>query len=103
VPIIVVFGGFLISQKDSSKPFHWIFDVNFLFQAGNCGIASLLGYNRTKLPCEDIYCHFNRPKKLLEFIGAPEQISNIAVISLLLCLVVFRIGAYLVIKHKLRN
>jgi hypothetical protein len=99
----VVFGGFLVSQKDSNRYFHWLFDINFLKQSSDCGMASLLGYNRTKLTCDEMYCHFQRPKKLLDFIGAGDTITDYAVITLLIGLFAFRLGAYAVIKYRLNH
>ena len=93
----------MVSQKDSNDYFKWLFDVNFVKQAGDCGIASLLGYNRTKMTCDELYCHFQRPQKLLEFIGAGDTITDYAVIVLLICLFLFRIVAFCIIKYRLKH
>lgn len=44
-----------------------LFELNFFNEAVKANVNSALGLNRTKLPCEEIYCHFADPKKFLSY------------------------------------
>lgn len=104
LPVIVLFGGFLITQKDANSLFFWAFDLNFLKQAGDASLSTVMGYNRSKLECNDaFYCHFQRPTKLLETVGVEDQISDVSIINLIIMLVVFRVIAFVMIKYRLKG
>jgi hypothetical protein len=95
--------GFIITQKDANPLFNWAFDLNFLKQAGDASLSTVMGYNRSKLDCTDIYCHFQRPTKLLETVGVEDQITDVSIINLIIWLIVFRVVAFVMIKYRLKG
>ncbi|CRL06230.1 CLUMA_CG019054, isoform A [Clunio marinus] len=73
----VLFGGFFILMKDVSSGFYWLFETTYIKHSLD-GFASLiLGFNRKKLHCSDIYCHFEDPNKFMKFIGLEENLTKI--------------------------
>lgn len=94
----------MITRKDANVYFHWIFDLCFAKYAGDASIISILGYNRTKLNCEEtLYCHYQRPEKVLEAIGVANEIGFKTIAGLMVFLVTFRIVAFYMINHRLKN
>lgn len=104
LPVIVLFGGVVVTRKDANVLFHWVFDICFVKHAGDASISSILGYNRTKLTCEDtVYCHFQQPKKFLDAIGVGDTITYESIIMLVLFLIVFRAVAFYMINYRLKH
>lgn len=69
------FSGVLVLKKDVQPWLKWVFDISFLNHANNGITIALLGYDREKLQCDDIYCRFKDPTDFLKFIDAPATIS----------------------------
>lgn len=102
--MIVLFGGIVITRKDSNVWFHWVFDLCFVKYAGDASITSVMGYNRSKLRCEDkLFCYFQQPKKFLEAIGVEDRITIQQIFMLLVFLVVFRAVAFYMINYRLKH
>lgn len=98
----VLFGGFFITNEDISSSMQWMFDATYLKHSLD-GIGSLVfGFNRTKLDCHEMYCHFESPKKFMEFIGLREDLSKTftAIIS---TLVIIHIATFCTLRYRLRN
>lgn len=104
LPVIVLFSGVVIIQKDTNVIFHWLFELCFVKHAGDSSIASILGYNRTKLDCaETFYCHFERPKKLLDVLGLDDEIGYLNIAYLVGFLALFRFVAFFMINYRLKH
>lgn len=97
-----VFSSIMILNKDAHKFFHFFFDTNFL----NCGlqgvILSVFGFNRTKMNCDEIYCHFDNPKKVLRDFGVYSDIKR-AFSIILIYFVVCQIMTYLLMRYRLKK
>jgi ATP-binding cassette, subfamily G (WHITE), member 1 len=104
LPIIILFGGFMVTRQDASVWFHWAFDICFAKYAGDSSIATILGYNRSKLNCDDeFYCHFQRPDKFLETIGVGDTVTELSMAILIGYLILFRLVAFFMIDYRLRH
>jgi hypothetical protein len=62
----------------------------------------VLGFGRKKLPCDEIYCHFNDPKKVLRDFGAEINIYFVYGI-LIVNFLIFQIAAYKMIAYRLKH
>ncbi|XP_037037724.1 ATP-binding cassette sub-family G member 1-like [Bradysia coprophila] len=71
----MIFCGVLVLRKDVQPWLKWIFDITFLSHGNDGMVLALFGYNREKLECERIYCHYAEPKDFLKLIDAPSHIS----------------------------
>jgi ATP-binding cassette, subfamily G (WHITE), member 1 len=69
----ISFAGVLVLQKDAQWWMHWIFEIDFMKHSNDGMIHAIFGYNRTKLECEEMYCHFRNPETLLKMIDAPKD------------------------------
>lgn len=104
LPLVLLFGGFLILKQDAHPFFHVIFDLNFVKQNGDASMAALFGYNRSKLDCEEeFYCHYQQPKKFLDDIGVEDQITFESVVVVLAYLVGLRLAAFLIMNYRLKH
>lgn len=64
--------------------------------------ALILGFNRTKMNCEEMYCHFVTPKTFLNEIGLVENIPKVFY-SIAAIGVVFHVLTYFVFRFRLRH
>lgn len=93
----------MITKKDANVLFHWLFDICFVKFAGDSSIAAILGHNREKMRCDEIYCHFQQPIKFVEALGIDTEILSSTIFKLVISLVVFRIIAYFMMRYRLKR
>jgi hypothetical protein len=98
----ILFSGFLITQKDANPFFGFLFETSFTQHAANAGVTSLLGYNRTKLDCDEMYCHFQDPKMFLDFLGVDNEVTLKTVMILTVFIFLLRAIAFFAMNHKLK-
>lgn len=98
--IHMIFSGVLVLKKDVQPWLKWIFDIIFLNHANEGMVLALFGYNRGKLECKDIYCHFEDPKEFLKLIEAPASISFHS-FFLIFCTV--HLVTYVIVMIKLKR
>lgn len=73
-------------------------------QAGDAGLSTILGYNRSKLNCEEqFYCHFQNPQKFLDTVGVEDHITYQAILNLTVFFVVFRVVAFCMMNYRLKH
>lgn len=70
----VIFAGAFVIPKDTPIFMSWMFEVDFLKHAADAMLTSIFGWNREKLPCNEMYCHFQWPKDLLKYVGLSENV-----------------------------
>ncbi|KAK9508109.1 hypothetical protein O3M35_007842 [Rhynocoris fuscipes] len=61
--------GFTSKYSDISAPMRPLYNVSYFRAAFQGSFLSLYGYNRTELPCYDLYCHYRQPLKFLKEMG----------------------------------
>lgn len=72
--------GFCLALSDTPYPFRWLHHISY-FRAGfHVAVHSVYGFNRTKLPCSKLYCHYVTPKTFLtemdtEYINVGENMA----------------------------
>ena len=67
----ITFAGVLILQKDAQPWMRFIFELIFLKHANDGVTQAILGFDREKFYCNQMYCHFQKPDKFLSMIEAP--------------------------------
>ncbi|KAG5672561.1 hypothetical protein PVAND_002679 [Polypedilum vanderplanki] len=60
-----LFSSFVIFSKDTHPFLIYLFDANFMNMAFKGSVNSIIGLNRTKFECDEFYCHYSDPKKIL--------------------------------------
>ena len=91
----------VVHPRDTLSIFKLFFDLNFFNAAFTGSTTAVLGMNRTKLNCDDVYCHFNDPKKILKDLGSEIDLIN-GLTILLIYFVVFHFTAFMLIRYKLK-
>lgn len=97
-----LFSAIMITTKDANPFFKIFFQGNFL----DCGLKgvlnSVLGFNRSKLECDEIYCHFMDPKKVLRDFGANVDMTQ--AFSILLLYILFcQAASFILFRYRLKN
>lgn len=89
-------------MKDTSEVFHFLYYGNFLDSAIKGSLQAIFGLKRTKMMCDDIYCHFSYPSKVLSEFEVNANIERVLLL-LLAYAVVTRIITFFFIKYRLKN
>ena len=64
-------------------------------------VNSVLGLNRTKLECDEIYCHFTDPKKFLRDYECEADLMDIFYL-LLTYFVICQTASFILIAYRLK-
>ncbi|XP_070503548.1 ATP-binding cassette sub-family G member 1-like [Chironomus tepperi] len=92
---------FSIFSRDAHPILKNLFDMNFFNMAFKGSVNSVLGLNRTKLPCDDFYCHFADPKRFLHHYECDVDFMPI-VYLLLVYYIICQTGAFILIRYRLK-
>jgi hypothetical protein len=91
-------------KKDAVESFQFLFDYCFVKQAGQSSVAAVLGYNRSKLECEDaIFCRFRKPEEFLDIVEVDKEVTQMSLTVLIFSMIIFRVIAYLMIDFRIRS
>lgn len=70
----IIFAGAFVLPKDTPFFMSWMFETDVMKHATDTMLTAVFGWNREKLPCNEMFCFFKRPKDLLKYIGITESI-----------------------------
>jgi hypothetical protein len=98
----ILFSGFIVLQNDVHWGFHFIFETVYLKHAFYGVTSAIMGFNRTDLNCDKIYCHFQKPRKFMDMIGIKDDLTSPA-IAFALTFLTLHILTYCRLKYRLRN
>jgi ATP-binding cassette, subfamily G (WHITE), member 1 len=73
----VTFAGVYILQKDAHRWLQWAFEFDFMKHGMDGVNHAIFGLNRTKLECEEMYCHFRNPETFLKMIDEPKPLLEV--------------------------
>lgn len=96
-----VFSSALLLKTHTQSIFHWLYDYNFLDNAIKGSLQSIYG-NRSKIPCEEMFCPFSYPDKILRETESSVSIARVLTI-LVIYAVVTRIISFIFVKFRLKN
>jgi hypothetical protein len=99
--ILGAFSGIPLMQKDAPAFAHILYEFSFLKHAFDGIVLVLFGFDREKLECSDIYCHFEDPMKFLKFIELNNDLKRIITV-LIINFIVTRFIVWLILKKKLK-
>lgn len=89
--------------SDASPYLHWLFYISYLRFALEGAVDAMFAYNRPKLKCDEIYCHYQIPAKFIKVIDMHRNDFWSAFVILLMILIAVRILAFLVIMWRLKR
>lgn len=96
-----MFSTFSSYARDTHPLLASLFNVNFLNMAFKGAVNSVLGLNRTKLDCDEIYCHFSDPKKILKDFEAEVDLMQVFYVIFSYYLVC-QFASFMLISYRLK-
>ncbi|KAL7026374.1 hypothetical protein ACKWTF_013895 [Chironomus riparius] len=105
IPIMiwhVTFCGGFVFQKDASPLLQWNYEIDFLKHAADGVATAVFGWDREKLPCSKMYCHFQRPADLLKNLQISQNVYKIF-ISVSIILGALHLVTYFNMKYRLKK
>lgn len=91
-----------VFARDTLLIFRPFFELNFFNMAIKGAVNSIFGFGRTRLECDDIYCHFNDPKKILRDFECEIDVMH-AFYTLLIYFVVCHVVSLVLISYRLKH
>lgn len=99
----VVFSGFFLRLADAPKWLHWLFHASYLKYAVEGASHAIFGYNRPKLECNEIYCHYQIPLKFMKLFDMHHSDFLSAFTMLLVICIALRIIAFFIMSLRLKQ
>ncbi|XP_047530050.1 ATP-binding cassette sub-family G member 4 isoform X2 [Vanessa atalanta] len=102
VPFLL-FSGFFVSFDAIPVYLRWITYVSYIRYGFEGTALATYAYNRTKLQCHQVYCHFKNPETTLEELDMINADFTLDIAALCLIFLILRISAFLFLRWKLRS
>ncbi|CAD6232938.1 GSCOCT00007057001.2-RA-CDS [Cotesia congregata] len=99
----VVFSGFFVHINDAPSYLQWLFHASFLKYGFESAMASMYGFDRRKMHCSDVYCHFVYPKKLMGEMGMIHVDYWFSMLILFILYVLLDMLAYITLRLRLKK
>ncbi|XP_070503700.1 ATP-binding cassette subfamily G member 4-like isoform X2 [Chironomus tepperi] len=90
-----------IFARDTIPLFRPFFELNFFNMGIKGAVISIFGFNRTRLDCDEIYCHFNDPKKILRDFECEIDVMQ-SVYTLIIYYIICQIVSVIFINYRLK-
>lgn len=100
---LVLFSGFFIKFTAMPNCLQWLSYISYVRYGFEGAMITIFGYNRPRLDCHDIYCHFRRPDKFLQEMAMEDAVYWLDAVILVGFLIALRIISYFVLRLKLRS
>lgn len=97
-----VFSTATVLMKDTSPFFHGFFEYNFMDNAIKGSFQTIFGFNRTKMECDAIYCHYSYPKKVLDELEVAVSVER-ALLIISAYAICSRLITFALIKFRLKS
>ncbi|KAL7029260.1 hypothetical protein ACKWTF_006170 [Chironomus riparius] len=97
----IALSGTFILQKDAHPLIGSLFKTTFLNYATEGMKITIFGFNRTQLDCDDIYCHYAKPEKLLQFLQLNSTYEEV-IIVMTLYMIILRIIIMTIVNFQLK-
>lgn len=99
----LIFSGFFVQFRDAHPYLRWLFHLSFLKYGFEGVMIAIYGYDRPKLFCSDVYCHFAIPETLLNAVDMKQANYWFCLIVLAALYVMLDIGTFTLLKYKLEK
>ncbi|XP_065356934.1 ATP-binding cassette sub-family G member 1 [Calliphora vicina] len=98
----LAFSGFFLQEKHTPEPLQWIFKTSFLKYSLDASVLSIFGFDRERLECNAMYCHYSRPKVFLKDVDMLNASYETAIIFLVCLFLALRIVSFYIMSFRLR-
>ncbi|XP_059051441.1 ATP-binding cassette subfamily G member 4-like isoform X2 [Achroia grisella] len=102
VPFLL-FSGFFVSFNAIPRYLRWITYLSYIRYGFEGTALATYSFDRAKLQCHQVYCHFKNPTTTLEELDMLEADFALDIAALCLIFVVLRISAFLFLRWKLKS
>ncbi|XP_076674576.1 ATP-binding cassette sub-family G member 4 isoform X1 [Andrena cerasifolii] len=99
----LIFSGFFVQFRHAHPYLRWLFHLSFLKYGFEGVMVAIYGYNRPKLSCSDVYCHFATPEKLLSAVDMARVDYWFCLLVLAFLYVILEISTFTLLKLKLEK
>ncbi|XP_061386434.1 ATP-binding cassette subfamily G member 4-like, partial [Musca vetustissima] len=98
----LTFSGFFVQEKHVPETLKWLFKTSFLKYSFEGSVLSIFGYDRPRLQCNAMYCHYSRPQVFLKDVDMQEANYQMAILFLVSIFLALRIIAFYIMSFRLR-
>ncbi|XP_012140084.1 ATP-binding cassette sub-family G member 4 isoform X4 [Megachile rotundata] len=99
----LIFSGFFVQFRHAHPYLRWLFHLSFLKYGFEGVMIAIYGYNRPKLSCSDVYCHFAVPEKLLSAMDMTQADYWFSFFVLTALYIILDIATFTLLKLKLEK
>lgn len=99
----LIFSGFFIRIIDAPSILTWLFHISFLKYALEGAVLSIFGYDRPDLRCDEIFCYYKKPEKLMKDMALDQGSFLYACIALTAMCFILRIAAFYVMSYRIKH
>lgn len=99
----LVFSGFFLRFADAHTSLHWLFHISYLKYALEGASNAIFGFNRPKLQCNQIYCHYQIPNKFMKMIDMHHSDLVTVITVLLVICFLLRITAFFIMSLRIKR
>lgn len=99
----ILFSGFFVNNNVIPPYLRWLLHVSYFRYSFEGCMVSIYGYDRPKLRCDEMYCHFRNPRKFLEELSMENADFLVDTLVLFAFFVGIRTIAYFVLRLKLHS
>lgn len=107
VPVIsipmLIFSGFFARKTDVFHCLGTIFDISYFRLSFHGALKTIYGYERGNLTCSEIYCHYKRPNKFMDYMRISDDDIHMEMIGLICWIFVLQIIFFIVLNIKLKQ
>ncbi|CAH0750031.1 unnamed protein product [Diatraea saccharalis] len=99
---VVLFSGFFVNFNAIPGYLRWLTYLSYVRYGFEGAMLSVYGFDREKLKCSEVYCHFRKPTVFLEEMTMDKANFWIDIGALLAFFIFIRVISYLVLRFKLK-
>lgn len=98
---MLAFSGFMILFNHMPRFMYYISYVSYIKYSLHALVLAMYDYNREKLFCPVVYCHYSTPTKILSELSMTDRNFWIDIAILVFSYVIFKIAGYCTLKRTL--
>ncbi|OAD54285.1 ATP-binding cassette sub-family G member 4 [Eufriesea mexicana] len=98
---MLTLSGFIAFFNHMPRILYYVSYLNYLKYTLHAFIIAIYGFDREKLPCSKMYCHYSVPFTLLDDMSMTEGKYWIDILLLFCNYVIFKFAAYVLLKRRL--
>ncbi|XP_046414956.1 ATP-binding cassette subfamily G member 4-like [Neodiprion fabricii] len=99
----MIFSGFFVHINDAHPYMQWLFHISFLKYGFEGVMVAIYGYDRPKLDCSIVYCHYKYPRQLLKEVDMTEAEYWSSISILIGLYFALEVIAYIALRIRLKH